>query len=129
MIGWASLLDALPLGALGLLVGSFLNVVIHRLPKMMELRWMAECAELQGNTAATDEVVKETPPFNLMVPRSRCPVCGHQIRWFENIPVASYLALGGKCSGCKTPISARYPGIECLTGALFAWCGWKWGIG
>lgn len=126
MIGWASLLDALPLGALGLLVGSFLNVVIHRLPKMMEMRWAAECAELQGSTAIPDG---EAPPFNLMVPRSRCPHCSHQIRWFENIPVASYLVLGGKCSSCKASISARYPAIECLTGVLFAWCGWKWGLG
>lgn len=125
MIGWTGLLEALPLSVLGLLVGSFLNVVIHRLPKMMELKWAAECAELQGNTAPS-----EAPsPFNLMVPRSRCPHCGHQIRWFENIPVASYLALGGKCSSCKTHISVRYPGIELLTGVLFGWCGWKWGIG
>ena len=126
MIGWASLLDALPLGALGLLVGSFLNVVIHRLPKMMEIRWAAECAELHGASPSPDD---STPAFNLMVPRSRCPQCSHQIRWFENIPVASYVVLGGKCSSCKTPISARYPAIECLTGVLFAWCGWKWGIG
>ncbi|MGM9426777.1 prepilin peptidase [Hydrogenophaga sp. MI9] len=120
------MLDALPLGALGLLVGSFLNVVIHRLPKMMEMRWAAECAELQGTPPGPDV---DAPRFNLMVPRSRCPQCGHQIRWFENIPVASYVVLGGKCSGCKTPISVRYPAIECLTGFLFAWCGWKWGIG
>lgn len=125
MIGWTGLLEALPLGVLGLLVGSFLNVVIHRLPKMMELKWAAECAELQGNTAPSEAKT----PFNLMVPRSRCPQCGHQIRWFENIPVASYIVLGGKCSNCKTHISARYPGIELLSGALFGWCGWKWGIG
>ena len=114
---------------LGLLVGSFLNVVIHRLPKMMELRWAAECAELQGTTASEEAPTEEPARFNLMVPRSRCPQCGHQIRWFENIPVASYIALGGKCSSCKTPISARYPGIELLTGFLFGWCGWRWGIG
>ena len=125
MIGWTGLLEALPLGVLGLLVGSFLNVVIHRLPKMMELKWAAECAELQGNTAPSEA----NTPFNLMVPRSRCPQCGHQIRWFENIPIASYIVLGGKCSNCKTHISARYPGIELLSGALFGWCGWKWGIG
>ena len=129
MIGWTGLLEALPLGVLGLLVGSFLNVVIHRLPKMMELRWAAECAELQGTTASEEAPTEEPARFNLMVPRSRCPQCGHQIRWFENIPVASYIALGGKCSSCKTPISPRYPGIELLTGFLFGWCGWKWGIG
>jgi leader peptidase (prepilin peptidase)/N-methyltransferase len=64
-----------------------------------------------------------------MVPRSRCPHCGHQIRWFENIPIASYLVLGGRCSNCKTGISARYPSIELLTGVLFGWCGWRWGLG
>ncbi len=123
MIVPASLVEALPLGVLGLLVGSFLNVIIHRLPKMMERRWTAECAELQGNS----DTAAEQPAYNLMVPRSSCPKCGHQIRWFENVPVVSYLFLGGKCSNCKTPISIRYPGVEALTGFLFAWCGWKWG--
>lgn len=126
MISAASLLDASVLGVLGLLVGSFLNVVIHRLPKMMEMRWAAECAELQGT--ATQEAAEKTPPFNLMVPRSRCPHCSHQISWFENIPVASYLVLGGKCSHCRAPISSRYPLIELINGALFAWCGWTWGL-
>ena len=120
-----NLLDASLLGVLGLLVGSFLNVVIHRLPKMMELRWAAECAELQGTAGGTDAATS----YNLMVPRSACPHCGHQIRWFENIPVLSYLALGGKCANCKAPISARYPAVELVTGALFAWCGWTWGLG
>jgi leader peptidase (prepilin peptidase)/N-methyltransferase len=120
-----NLLDASLLGVLGLLVGSFLNVVIHRLPKMMELRWAAECAELQGTAGGTDAAAS----YNLMVPRSACPHCGHQIRWFENIPVLSYLALGGKCANCKAPISARYPAVELVTGALFAWCGWTWGLG
>lgn len=127
MIISASLLEALLLGLLGLLVGSFLNVVIHRLPKMMELRWAAECAELQGSSSAS--VDEPIPHFNLMVPRSRCPHCGHQIRWFENVPVVSYLFLGGRCSSCKAGISARYPMIEVATGALFAWCGWRWGLG
>jgi leader peptidase (prepilin peptidase) / N-methyltransferase len=115
------------LGLLGLLVGSFLNVVIHRLPKMMELRWAAECADLDG-----DEKTPAPPaaaPFNLMVPRSRCPHCGHEIRWFENIPVLSYLALRGKCSQCAAPISPRYPAVELTSAALFAWCGWQWGLG
>lgn len=125
-MSWPSLLEALPLGVLGLLVGSFLNVVIYRLPKMMELRWAAECAEVQGTSTADSDVA---PRFNLMVPRSRCPHCGHQIRWFENVPVLSYAALGGKCSQCKTGISPRYPAIELLTGLLFAWCGWRWGLG
>lgn len=125
MISLANLLDAALLGALGLLIGSFLNVVIHRLPKMMELRWAAECAELQGKTAEEEA----PPPYNLMVPRSSCPHCGHQIRWFENVPVVSYLALRGRCAGCRAPISPRYPLVELATGALFAWCGWKWGLG
>jgi leader peptidase (prepilin peptidase)/N-methyltransferase len=117
------------LGLLGLLVGSFLNVVIHRLPKMMELRWAAECAELECTGESSAASLPEPAAFNLMVPRSRCPHCGHQIRWCENIPLVSYLALRGKCSQCAAPISARYPVIECTTALLFAWCGWHWGLG
>lgn len=121
--------DAALLGLLGLLVGSFLNVVIHRLPKMMEMQWAAECAELQqGSAGLTSDPTAEPTRFNLMVPRSRCPHCGHQIRWFENIPVVSYLALRGKCGNCAAPISARYPAVELVCGALFAWCGWNWGL-
>ena len=90
-------------GLFGLLIGSFLNVVIYRLPKMMERQWAAECAEMTGQTPAPQE------RFNLVVPRSRCQKCGHQIRWYENIPVLSYLFLRGKCSACGTPISLRYP--------------------
>lgn len=115
------------LGLLGLLVGSFLNVVIHRLPKMMELRWTAECAELRESTAEPEKAPVQA--FNLMTPRSRCPHCGHQIRWFENIPVVSYLALRGKCRGCAAAISMRYPLVEIACAALFAWCGWHWGLG
>jgi leader peptidase (prepilin peptidase) / N-methyltransferase len=126
-------LDAALMGLLGLLVGSFLNVVIHRLPRMMEMRWAAECAELQQGKAdpVADDGPGEadTPAFNLMVPRSRCPHCGHQIRWYENIPVLSYLALRGRCSQCAAPISPRYPMVELVCGALFAWCGWQWGLG
>jgi leader peptidase (prepilin peptidase)/N-methyltransferase len=117
------------LGLLGLLVGSFLNVVIHRLPRMMELRWAAECAELQTEAAPCAEELKTAEPYNLMVPRSRCPHCGHQIRWFENIPVLSYVALKGQCSQCASRIGARYPIIEIITALLFAWCGWNWGLG
>jgi len=121
--------DAVLMGLLGLMVGSFLNVVIHRLPKMMELRWAAECAELSGNAPSeTHESSVAPATFNLMVPRSRCPHCGHQIRWFENIPLISYLALRGKCSQCSAPISLRYPAVELVCGALFAWCGWSWGL-
>ncbi len=106
---------------LGLLVGSFLNVVIHRLPKMMEAEWQAQCAELRGETAP------EIPRYNLWTPRSACPHCGHAIKALENIPVLSWLWLRGRCSGCGAPISVRYPLVELLTAALSAAVAWKWG--
>ncbi len=109
---------------LGLCVGSFLNVVIHRLPKMMEREWQAECAELRGETASTAET-----PLSLARPRSRCPACGHVISAMENIPVISYLLLRGKCSGCGTRISPRYPLIELATGLLSAYVAWHLGPG
>ena len=115
-------LDASVAGIFGLLIGSFLNVVIYRLPLMLEAQWKAECEDLAGKEAAA------SPAFNLMVPRSRCAQCGHQIRWYENIPVLSYLVLRGKCSACATPISLRYPLVELTTGALFFYCTWKWGL-
>jgi leader peptidase (prepilin peptidase)/N-methyltransferase len=109
--------------ALGLAVGSFLNVVIHRLPKMMEREWQLQCAELRG----------ETPPaqvrFDLTTPRSRCPSCGHQIAALENIPLASYLWLRGKCSACQAPIGVRYPVVEAFTGVATAYCAWRFGFG
>lgn len=121
--------DAAVLGILGLLVGSFLNVVIFRLPKMMEMRWAADCNDLQrGSNDPTNEATEQSATFNLILPRSRCSHCGHQIRWFENIPVVSYVALHGKCGHCAAPIGARYPAVELLCGAFFAWCGWKWGL-
>ena len=116
---WA---EVLLIGLLGLLIGSFLNVVIYRMPKMLERQWAAECAELGGQTPAQEEV------FNLMLPRSRCQKCGHQIRWHENIPIVSYLFLRGKCSACGTAISVRYPLVELSAGLLFAFCAWKWGL-
>lgn len=100
---------------LGLLVGSFLNVVIHRLPQMMERQWAAECAEFQG------QALPEQPPLNLLTPRSRCPHCGAGIAWYQNVPVLSYLALRGRCHACQAPIGLRYPLVEILTGALFGW--------
>ena len=115
-------LDALLLGIFGLLIGSFLNVVIHRLPKMLERRWKSECAEMAGT------VVEDGKVFNLLTPRSRCPSCGHQIRWFENLPVLSYVFLRGQCSACGVSISWRYPMVELATASLFAYCGWRWGI-
>lgn len=114
--------DAGLAGVLGLMIGSFLNVVIYRLPKIMERQWAAECAELAGKETEAAET------FNLVVPRSRCQQCGHQIRAYENVPVLSYLFLRGKCSSCGTPISLRYPLVELVTAALFAWCGWRWGL-
>jgi leader peptidase (prepilin peptidase)/N-methyltransferase len=113
MLSGVQWLDASLIGLLGLLIGSFLNVVVYRLPKMLEQGWAAECAELSGKELATAE------PFNLIVPRSRCPHCAHQIRWFENIPVLSYIALRGACSNCSKPISLRYPAVELVTGTLF----------
>jgi len=115
---WVPVLAA---GFFGLLIGSFLNVVIYRLPKMLEREWAAGCAELSGQAPPEQE------RFNLLVPRSRCQQCGHQIRWYENIPVLSYLALRGRCSACGTAISIRYPMVELVTGLLFAWCVWRWG--
>jgi leader peptidase (prepilin peptidase) / N-methyltransferase len=120
-VWWA---DAALVGLLGLLIGSFLNVVVHRMPKMLEAQWAAECAELTDQTPAVQE------KFNLLVPRSRCPGCRHEIRWYENIPVLSYIALRGKCSACGAGISLRYPAVELVTGALFFFCayrfGWTW---
>ena len=111
-------------GLFGLMVGSFLNVVIHRLPIMMERDWRAQCAELHGETAPN------LPPISLAVPRSRCPKCGHVISAWDNIPILSYLLLGGRCRACGARISARYPLVEALTGllsALAAWhFGWSW---
>jgi leader peptidase (prepilin peptidase)/N-methyltransferase len=107
----------------GLAVGSFLNVVIHRLPKMMEREWQAQCAELKG------ESTPEAERYNLATPPSACPACGHRIAALENVPIASYLWLGGKCSACGTRISPRYPAVEALTGLLTAYCAWRFGLG
>ncbi len=142
-------MDALTIGVLGLMIGSFLNVVIHRVPLMMERQWETEYdlygAELAAKAAAeatlgsTPEAgapapeaeaaskTTDKPAFNLMTPASRCPHCGHAIRWYENIPVLSYIALGGKCSGCKARISPRYPLVELVTGAFFYLCATQWG--
>lgn len=108
-------------GLLGLCVGSFLNVVIHRLPKMMEQEWHAQCADLRGEEAPTE------PSLSLAKPRSRCPACGHSITALENIPVLSFLLLRGKCSGCGIAISPRYPIIEIFTGLISAYTAWHFG--
>lgn len=108
---------------LGLMVGSFLNVVVHRLPKMLEREWREQCAWLEGReTEATER-------YDLWLPPSACPQCGHAIRWYENVPVLSWLALRGRCSQCGSRISPRYPLVELLTGSLFAAAAWQWGLG
>lgn len=148
-------LDALPLelllspwllGLFGLVVGSFLNVVVHRLPLMLERQWWGDVAGQLGDSeshqrvfgnaappalaataAALDGALQALPPLSIARPASRCPACGHRIRWFENIPVLSWLALRGRCSACGAGIGWRYPFIELLTAALFAAVAWRLG--
>ena len=107
---------------MSLAIGSFLNVVIHRLPKMLERQWRDELRELNGQEVAAG------PRYNLMVPRSACPACGHAIGALENVPLISYLALRGKCAGCKARISPRYPLVEALTGVLSGYIAWRYGF-
>lgn len=109
-------------GILGLIIGSFLNVVIHRLPRMMERQWARDCAELQGQAPAPDAA-----PFNLAQPRSHCPHCNAAVAWQHNIPLLSYLALRGRCASCRQPIAALYPLVELSSGLLFAYSFWRWG--
>ncbi|MDQ3259427.1 MAG: prepilin peptidase, partial [Pseudomonadota bacterium] len=114
---------------LGLLVGSFLNVVIHRLPKMMEREWREQCAEFaatQGGEVARSE---NQSKYNLVAPRSACPSCGHRISAIENVPVFSYLALRGRCRSCGAKISPRYPVVEAITGLLSGLIAWHFGFG
>lgn len=144
-------------GLLGLLFGSFLNVVIYRLPVVMYRQWLRESSEnlmgaapdmgvpvslwdlvfggktpppphLHESAEAAGKAQDALPPLGIARPRSRCSHCGHAIRWYENIPVLSYVALGGKCAGCKARISVRYPLVEIVTGAFFAVCAYRWGI-
>lgn len=136
------------LGLLGLCVGSFLNVVIYRLPVMMRREWLDDCEQQLSATQELQDLLKFSPaqaqavaegvapvrqaldalpPLGLVAPRSRCPHCGHQLRWHENLPVLGWLRLGGKCASCKAPISFRYPFIELLTGLLFFGIGWQIG--
>jgi leader peptidase (prepilin peptidase)/N-methyltransferase len=109
----------------GLAIGSFLNVVIHRLPKILERQWRAECAELAGGEAPSAGAVEN---LGLVTPRSRCPSCGHGITALENIPLASYFALRGKCSACGASIPVRYPLVEALTGLLTGYALWRFGL-
>ncbi|MFT3906031.1 MAG: A24 family peptidase [Steroidobacteraceae bacterium] len=133
-------------GVLGLLIGSFLNVVIHRLPKMLEREWRAQCAELgaelgagpgiepgaeptAGSAARGAPATGPAPPYNLVTPRSACPHCQAPIKAHQNIPVVSWLLLGRRCAACHAPISVRYPLIELLSGVLSALVVWKFGFG
>jgi len=108
----------------GLMVGSFLNVVVHRLPKMMEREWQAQCAELRGEVPAA-----ETAPYNLVVPRSACPACEHPIAARENIPILSYVWQKGRCRHCGHSISPRYPVVEAFTGVVSGYAAWHFGFG
>ena len=119
--------DAIFAGWIGLLLGSFLNVVIYRLPKMMERQWAQELAQMNVTHPETGVEPVAQEVFNLMTPRSRCPSCGHVVRWYENIPVLSYVFLRGRCSACQTRISIRYPLVELAVGALFFFCVQRWG--
>jgi leader peptidase (prepilin peptidase)/N-methyltransferase len=109
-----------------LVIGSFLNVVIYRLPMMMEREWRQQCAEI-AETPPAEDLPKGR--FDLVVPRSRCPACGTTIKAWQNIPVISYLILGGKCGKCGESISARYPLVELATAILAATCAWRFGVG
>lgn len=109
-------------GVLGLTVGSFLNVVIHRLPKIMERSWRIQCAELR------QEAVPESPAYNLVRPGSSCPHCGHRITALENIPLLSYAFLKGRCIACRKPIGLRYPLVEALSALLSAYAAWRFGV-
>jgi leader peptidase (prepilin peptidase) / N-methyltransferase len=118
------LLFALVAGLFGLLVGSFLNVVIHRLPIMMQQSWRKECSEYLG--IETDGI--DAAPYNLILPNSCCPACQTPIQAHQNIPIISYIFLGGKCAVCKTPISLRYPLIEALSALLSFITAWRFGF-
>lgn len=108
---------------LGLMIGSFLNVVIYRLPEMMKRNWLQQCAELQG------EAMQTLPEFNLFTPRSTCTHCGHKITAWENIPIISYLFLRGRCSQCRASISPRYPMVEAVTAIISGFVAWHFGYG
>ncbi|RQO62613.1 prepilin peptidase [Paucibacter sp. KBW04] len=142
------LLSPYVLGVLGLCVGSFLNVVVHRLPLMMERQWLQDAAHTLGDGEALGRVaqvpkaeadklaasatgladkLEKLPKLGIALPRSRCPSCGHVLAWHENLPLLGWLRLGGKCAACKAPISKRYPLIELATGLMFAALSWHFG--
>ncbi len=115
-------------GFAGLCVGSFLNVVIHRLPRMMEAQWRAECAALAASgDAGSAQPAAPAEPYNLLQPASRCPACSAPIRAWQNIPVVSWIWLRGRCASCRAPISFRYPAVEVAAGALAVLAAWRFG--
>jgi len=130
-LGWLAQPAVLPWVALalGLCIGSFLNVVIHRLPKMMEREWREQCAELTGAPAPAAAAAAAGPQgrYNLFVPRSACPACGHRIGAMQNIPILSWLALRGKCAACGARIAVRYPLVELAAGLIAAYAAWRYG--
>jgi len=147
-VDYSLLLSPWILGIFGLCIGSFLNVVIYRLPLMLERQWLHESAAQLTDAPAMARVagvplpeaeklakavdaygtrIEALPPFTIVAPRSRCPHCDHQLRWHENLPVIGWLRLGGKCANCKAPISKRYPLIELVTGLAFAALSWRFG--
>ena len=148
MTGLDWLLSPWALGLLGLVIGSFLNVVVHRKPQVLEREWLADVAAYLQDRAAMrrilgagekrlealtqqgqtlDTELAALPALSLSRPRSRCPACGHQLAWHENLPLLGWLRLGGRCSACRTRISVRYPLVELLTGLLFAAAAWHGG--
>jgi leader peptidase (prepilin peptidase) / N-methyltransferase len=114
---------------LGLVVGSFLNVVIYRLPVMLDRQWRQQCADFSGESAAATLPAGSPPRFNLVVPRSACPACRAPITAWQNVPLISWVFLRGRCANCGKPISVRYPMVEALTGVLSALIAWKFGFG
>jgi leader peptidase (prepilin peptidase) / N-methyltransferase len=114
---------------LGLMIGSFLNVVIYRLPIMLQREWRLQAAELLPASDSATPASPATEPFTLSTPRSACPACKTPIKAWQNIPVISWLILRGRCASCKAGISARYPVIELTTGILSAWVAWHYGFG
>jgi leader peptidase (prepilin peptidase)/N-methyltransferase len=129
---WPPLFVALAL-VVGLLIGSFLNVVIHRVPRMMERDWRAQCAELAAETSAAGDASAASgavaPRYDLLVPRSSCPGCGAPIKAWHNVPVLSWLLLRGRCAACRAPISPRYPIVEAVAGLASAYVAWHFGFG
>lgn len=119
----------------GLIIGSFVNVVIHRLPRMLEQQWSQDVAlwlaeqESGPSPGGVAGGVANAAPYNLARPGSHCPACGHALAWRDNVPLLSYLLLRGRCRSCRSPIGWRYPVVELLTAALFAACAWHWGLG